>query len=149
MVKEIVSAAPSVSFVWEDYKGKLLVIEPEGVERLTTSFSNGKEVDAVRAVIHVVLSKDGSKSETTEDVLIFPTAIVNQTKRQVGKVVVGRLTQGENKKGKPPWLLAEASEQDMKAATAFLAQYVASTPSSADDEDEEGFDDEPEDDDSF
>ena len=123
MGKELVSAAPGGGGItWEDFKGKLLVVEPLEVEHMVTAYSKGVEQECIRANVYAVLSKDGSKHEDFEDTLIFPRVLISQTKKRIGKVVVGRLGQGTAKPGQDaPWTLAEATASDMKAAGLFLA----------------------------
>lgn len=150
MGKQIVSAAPGSEGVkWEDYKGKLFVIEPLEFEQgLTTVHSKTPgDTTAVRANVFVVQSKDGSKYEEFEDTLIFPKALQGQTRRQIGSLVVGRLAQGEKKPGKnAPWVLSEASDTDLKAAGAFwAARSVSSASSGSNDDEGEGYEDESED----
>lgn len=145
MGKELVSAAPGGGGItWEDFKGKLLVVEPLEVEHMVTSYSKGVEQECVRANVYAVLSKDGSKHEDFEDTLIFPRVLISQTKKQIGKIVVGRLGQGTAKPGQdPPWTLAEATPADLKAAGLFLASLsVVSAGSGSTDEGEDGFEDE-------
>jgi hypothetical protein len=136
--KQIVSAAPGGGGIeWETLKGKLLVVEPLEVEHMVTQFSKGVEQECVRANVYVVLAKDGSKSEAHEDTLIFPRVLIGQTKRKIGQYVVGRLGQGTAKAGQdPPWTMAEASDGDLKAATAFLNAQAVTSASTTDDGDD-------------
>ena len=120
MAKQIVSAAPGATGIpWEDFKGKLFVVEPLDFEKaVKTQYG---ESDAVRANVYVLLGKD--KQEEFEDTLIFPRVLQSQTRRQIGSYVVGRLEQGEAKKGQnPPWVFAEATEADLKKAGDFLSR---------------------------
>lgn len=143
MAKQIVSAAPGSQGVpWEDFKGKLFVFEPLEQEKAISTVHGVS--DAVRANVWVILSKDGSKFEEFEDTLVFPKALQGQLRKEIGKsLVVGRLTQGEKKPGKnAPWLLADATDPDLKAASAFWAAKSVSGASSGDDGDEdEGYED--------
>lgn len=143
MAKELISAAPGGGGVnWEDFKGKLLVVEPLEVEHMVTAFSKGAEQECVRANVYVVLSKDGSKHEDFEDTLIFPRVLISQVKKKIGKIVVGRLGQGQAKPGQdPPWTLAEATGPDMKAARLFLASLQTVSVGASDDGEEDGFED--------
>lgn len=149
MSKEIVSAAPGGGGIdWPEFKGKLLVVEPLEVEHMVTAYSKGVEQECVRANVYAVLSKDGTKHEDFEDTLIFPRVLIGQTKKKIGKIVVGRLGQGTAKPGQdPPWTLAEATANDMKAASLFLAslQTVSAGTPSADDGEDDGFEDDGED----
>lgn len=141
MVKQIEGASTSVGINWDEYKGKLFVIEPLDVEKDIKTVHGLS--DAVVANVYVVRSADGSKFESYEDTLIFPRALRRQTKSKVGKIVVGRLTQGEAQRGQnPPWLFAEPTESDLAAArgtiNALNAQALSAPASTGEDE---GFDD--------
>lgn len=140
--KQIVSAAPGGEGIqWSDLKGKLLVVEPLDIEHMVTQFSKGVEQECVRANVYAVLSKDGSKSESFEDTLIFPKVLISQTKRQIGSYVVGKLGQGEAKSGQDaPWKMEEANDAQLKAANAFLtSRSVTSAGDGGDDfADEDG-----------
>lgn len=147
MGKQLVGAAPaSTGIPWEDYEGKLFVIEPLEVERgITTVHSKTPgDTDATRANVFVVLNKDGSKHEDFEDTLIFPKVVQGQLRKVVGTgVVFGRLVKGEKKPGKnPPWTLADPTPADTKAASAFWASRSLSSASAADDDEDEYDDDE-------
>lgn len=114
----------------EDFLGKLLVIEPLEFEKdVKTQFGLA---DAVRCNAYVVRSADGSKYEAFEDTLIFARAMVRVLRRDIGKIVVGRLAQGDAKKGQdPPWLLDSPSERDLQAATGLVMGLNTSTSSAA------------------
>lgn len=120
-------------------KGKLFVIEPFDVE--TGIVTDNGTTDATRANIWVVKSADGTKYDEYLDTLVFPRVIQGQLRnyRNSG-VIFGRLTQGENKKGNPPWVLADPTPADTAAATAFWSAKSLSAASSKADEPEAGFD---------
>lgn len=110
-------AAASSGIQWTDHEGHLLVVEPlEAVTGIQTSFGTA---DAVRANVHVI---DGQPA-TYEDTLIFPKILASQVRPKVGQKVIGRLTRGQAKPGQSaPWLLAEATDADVQAGVAWLAQ---------------------------
>lgn len=137
MGKQIESAAPGGERIeWANFDGKLFVVEPLEVEK-DISTVHGTS-DAVRANVAVLLGK--GNAEEFEDTLIFPKVLQSQTRRKIGRIVVGRLTQGEAKRGQnPPWVFAEASAKDLKAAQAYLNSQAVT---SADDDDDEDDDDE-------
>lgn len=101
--------------------GHLLIIDVNGFSPQVNT-SNGPR-DAVKAVITVA---DGQLAGTKyEDVLVFPKVLVSQLNSRQGQKVLGRLQQGEAKPGQnAPWTLAEATDQDIATATAFLAQQA-------------------------
>lgn len=108
-------ANPDDKMVWSESLGALLLIFP-------TSFQGGVktahgEADAVYA--RIVRLEDG---RVYENAMIYPQALVTQTKAAVPDgMVLGRLGQGENKKGNPPWLLLPHTEADVAQAEAWLA----------------------------
>lgn len=118
-MSEFVSAAPpSGGITWEDHKGRLLIVEPLAVESGIQTVHGLS--DAVRANVFVLTGPDAA--EEFNDTLIFPKLLQSQTRGQIGKKVVGRLEQGNKKPGQnPPWLIAEATADDIEKAKAFLA----------------------------
>lgn len=112
-------SAPTGGITWADHKGALLLIEPLSVETgIQTSFG---AADAVRANI-TVLDGPGAPAEFP-DALIFPKLLQSQTRGQVGQKVLGRLGQGSAKPGQSaPWLLEEATPEDIAKAEAWVKQ---------------------------
>lgn len=114
-------AAPGGGIEWATHKGALLLVEP-------TSFESGVNTkfgvnDAVKANVHVI--EGPGAGESYEDTLIFPKLLVSQTKSMVGRKVLGRLGQGDAKSGQSaPWLLLEASPEDIKKAEAWVSQHA-------------------------
>lgn len=115
-------AAAGGGIQWVDVKGSLVLIEVLSVETgINTSFG---ATDAVRANVSVV---DGDKKgERFDDTLIFPKVLQGQLKSRIGQKVLGRVTQGQAKPGQSaPWMLADASEADIKLGTEFLSNSLA------------------------
>lgn len=118
-MSEFVSASPpSGGITWADHSGKLLVVEPLAFETgIATSFGTS---DAVRANVYVLTGP--AESEDFEDTLVFPKVLAGQLKRSIGHKVVGRLGQGNAKAGQSaPWLLEEATADDLEKAQVWLA----------------------------
>lgn len=115
---------------WSDLLGRLLVIEPKGVEKGIQTSLGAK--DAVRADVHVI---DGDNPESHDDVLIFPRVLISQTASKVGEKVLGRLGQGQAKPGQSaPWMVQAPTEADIAAGMAWLEarkNNTFSAPSSA------------------
>lgn len=120
MTEDIVSAPPpSGGFDWDAHKGSLLIVTPSGYEEGINTVHGVKS--AVRADITVLTGPD--TAEDHAEVLVFPTVLQGQLRRQIGRKVVGRLGQGAAKPGqKPPWLLDEATAEDLEKAKAYLAK---------------------------
>ena len=120
--------ATTTGIQWANYKGRLLLIEPHGVETGVQTALGPK--DAVRADV-TVLDGDGAPIEF-RDALIFPKLLMSQTRSLVGKKVLGRLGQGQAKPGQSaPWRIDDPSEADVAAATAYVQkrdQNQFSTP---------------------
>lgn len=117
--------ATATGIKWEDHKGDLLLVEPKAYEtEITTAYGPS---DAVRADVTVV-AKDGTATETFNDVLIFPKVLVSQTKSLVGQMILARLIQGAAKPGQsPPWMLDEANAADTKVGLKFLESRKETT----------------------
>lgn len=121
-------SAPSGGITWADHKDALLLIEPLSFEAgMSTAFGTA---DAVRANVHVI---DGpGAGESYEDTLIFPKILASQTKNQIGQKVLGRLGQGQAKAGQSaPWLLNEATADDIAKAEAWVKNNQAPAVTSA------------------
>lgn len=117
-MSEFVSAAPpSGGITWADHKGALLIIEPQSFEvGIQTSFGTA---DAVKADVYVLNGPDDA--DEYRETLVFPKLLASQLKNQIGNKVVGRLSQGSAKPGQSaPWLLEEATPEDIEKARAFI-----------------------------
>lgn len=132
MAKQIVGAAPSGGGInFEDFTGKLFVVEPLEVEKDIKTIHGVS--DAVRANVYVLLGPD--KVEEFEDTLIFPKVLQGQTRRKIGSYVVGRLGQGEAKRGQnPPWVFEAPSDGDLSKASKFLLSQGEDADADGDDE---------------
>ena len=109
----------STGIAWADLKGTLLLVKVHeaGIE-MDTQFGKSS---AVRADV-IVLDGDDAGTEYN-DTLIFPKVLQSQVKSKVGGMVLGRLGQGEAKKGQSaPWKLAPNTEADAKVAREYLAK---------------------------
>jgi hypothetical protein len=108
-------ANPEDKIVWAENLGALLLFFPT---RLDTKIpTQHGETDAVAA--KVVRLEDG---RVWENGMVFPTALVTQLKSAIPDgMVLGRLGQGENKKGNAPWLLQAHTAEDVAKAEAWLA----------------------------
>ena len=113
------AAPPSGGITWADHKDALLLIEPLTFEsQIQTSFG---PADAVKANVYVI---DGAGvGESYAETLVFPKLLASQLKGHIGTKVLGRLSQGTAKPGQSaPWLLNEATPEDIAKGEAFLAQ---------------------------
>lgn len=118
-------AAPAPAaggITWETLNGALLIIEPHAVEEGIQTVHGS--ATAVRATVHVV---DGhTAGEIHEDTLIFPKVLTGQLRTRIGQRVLGRLGQGNKKPGQSaPWVLQEATPQDIQAGTEYLNRRQA------------------------
>lgn len=131
MGKQIVGAAPGGEKIeYEDFLGKLFVVEPIEVEKDVKTVHG--VTDAVRANVYILMGPN--KTEEFEDTLIFPKVLQSQTRRKIGSYVVGRLGQGEAKRGQnAPWVFEAPSDGDLDKASKFLlSQGAAEEPDDAD-----------------
>lgn len=108
-------------FSAKDHNGRLLLITPTGYrESVETTFGTK---DAVEANIVVIDERKPADSEEIDGGLLFGGVLIGQTKSRIGKgMILGRLEQGEAKKGQqPPWRLADATDAEKDLARAYLA----------------------------
>lgn len=107
------ASAPGAGIQWEELNGKLLVIEPLGVETGIKTVHG--ESDAVRANVYALTGPE--TSDDYKDTLIFPKVLIGQTKGHIGDMICGRLGQGEKKPGQSaPWIILEATADDLDKA---------------------------------
>ena len=111
-------APPGSGINWQDLLGMLLMVEPIAQESgIKTAYG---ESDAVRADVVVLDGPEPGRQYL--DTLVFPRVLGQQLSRSIGKKVLGRLGQGTAKPGQsPPWMLLEASEQDIELGQRYLA----------------------------
>lgn len=110
---------PEDKIVWSENLGALMLFFP--TELKTQIPTAHGETDAV--VARVVRLEDG---RVWENGLVFPSGLVGQLKGAIANqdIILGRLGQGENKKGNAPWiLLAHTAEEVMRAE-----QWIAANP---------------------
>lgn len=120
---------------------KLFLIEVTGIkDKITTSSGTAENVPVANIWVVHKAAKDGTYEYSyIPAALVFPKVIAASLRKCVGEAVqVGRLTQGEKQPGKnAPWLMAKATEDDMKKASAFWSWYALNgSSSSAIDEDD-------------
>lgn len=103
---------------WKALNGALLLFKVHSHEHdIKTVHGNSS---AIRANV-TVLDGDASGTEYV-DTLVFPKVLQSNLKGAVGgKLVLGRLGQGQKKPGQsPPWILTTASAADKTTAQAYL-----------------------------
>lgn len=122
MTDPFASPGTAAGIDWKALNGALLLITPLAVEEGIKTVHG--DSSAVRAN---VIALDGEKKgEEFNDTLIFPKVLQGQLRSRVGQKVLGRLGQGNAKAGQsPPWLLAEATEDDKKVGLAYLSNGFA------------------------
>lgn len=121
-------AAPGDGIKLADHLGGLLLVEVLSIETgIKTTFGDS---DAVRANVYAI---DGAGSPAEyEDTLIFPKVLQGQLRKSVGQKVLGRLGQGSAKPGQSaPWLLNEASADDIAKAEQWVAKNAPAVTSAA------------------
>lgn len=112
----------------------LLFTVHEETPELDTTFG---KTTAIRADVAVL---DGpQKGDIVADTLIFPRVLKGQLRGSVGGKVLGRLGQGENKKGNPPWQLAAPTEAEKETGRKYLAYIATQTPVNVPDVDPDPF----------
>lgn len=111
----------------EDIVGQLLIVRPLVHETgIQTSFG---EKDGIRCDVAVLTQQnlDGTYGVVSRDVLWFQGKLVGALKRQIGELVLGRMTRGTGKPGQqPPYELQDATG-DAQAVT-FAEQWMGQHP---------------------
>jgi hypothetical protein len=102
-----------------DLNGALVIIDVHALETGINTL-NGP-ADAVRADVTIL---DGPQAgDHHEDTLLWGKVLIGQLRREVGKKVLGRVGQGQQKPGQnAPWILNPATDADTKTATEYLAK---------------------------
>lgn len=107
---------------YSELQGSLLLFRVLSYEEhVPTSFTEpGTKSPAIRANVTAL---DGPRAgENYVEVLVFPKKLQAQLRGRVGKMVLGRLGQGEARKGQnAPWELIAATPQDKAKAMAATA----------------------------
>jgi len=121
-------SAPGTGINLQDHNGALLLIDVESLE-VGVKTVHG-DSDAISCDI-AVLEGTGA-GQTYEQTLIFPKVLVGQLKRSIGEKVLGRLGQGVAKPGQSaPWILNEASAEDIAKAEEWVANNTKPKVTSA------------------
>jgi hypothetical protein len=113
----------STSVDWSQHVGELLMLTVHGVEREVATVHG--VTDAIRA--DVVVLDGAHRGEEYADTLVFPKLLQSQLRSRIGQKVLGRLGQGEAKRGQSaPWQLNAATDQDKQTGRAYLSQQMSS-----------------------
>jgi hypothetical protein len=109
-------AAPSRGdqFSAADYKGSLLLFFPtEYHDAVPTKFSEAGKPDPDTVSTHIAVLDGPLAGTVLSDSMVFGRFMVGQLKAGVnGKAVLGRLGQGQNTKGNPPWVILDPTDED-------------------------------------
>lgn len=103
-------------FTAAEHNGSLLLFYPTEF-RSQIPTANG----ATDAVSTTVINLD--TGQVLNDAMVFGSAMVPQLKGAVDSrgMVLGRLGQGQNTKGNPPWILSPHTAEDVAKAEAYIA----------------------------
>lgn len=117
MTDEFSNPASAEGIKWTDIKGSLVLFKVNSIEHAIPTVHG--ESDAVSATVTVL---DGDQEGAVyTDTLVFPKVLQSQLKGNVGGMVLGRLGQGEAKKGQSaPWKLTDPEDADKDVARAYL-----------------------------
>lgn len=121
-------APPSGGFAMKDHLGSLILVEVLATkEGLQTA--NGP-ADVITGNVAVL---DGSGAgDTYDDTILFGKVVYGQLKNSVGQKVLGRVAQGTAKGNQsPPWILNEASAEDIAKAEKWVADNAKPAVTSA------------------
>lgn len=121
----------STAVEFQPLLGSLLLFTVHSIERDIVTVHG--TTDAIRADIDVLDGKHAN--EKYADALVFSKMLQSQLRGRLGQKVLGRLQQGEAKRGQnPPWQLAAATDQDRDAGRAFLSGQMSSAPAPSGDQ---------------
>lgn len=113
-----------------EYLGKLFLIFPSRI-MTNVETSQGTKDRVVVADVAIIDLLDPLTGQPTlfREAWLFGTVLVNQTANEVpnGKVL-GRLSQGANTKGNPPWMLSDYSDADRQTAEQYEAAFPRNAP---------------------
>lgn len=115
------SAPTGDKFEPSAFQGALLLIYPKNfVAEAVTKVNTTAQADADVIVVDRV--------DATGQPQVFHNArlfgnLAKSVSRDIGGAVLGRLGQGPNTKGNPPWILTPFSDQDLAAATPLDVAY--------------------------
>lgn len=102
-------------FVAAEHNGALLLFFPS-VFRTGIPTTNGTTDCVDTKIVNL------NTGQVLEDARVFGSALIPQLKGAVPDgMVLGRLGQGQNTKGNPPWILQPHTEQDVAVAEQYLA----------------------------
>ncbi len=112
----------STAVEWSDLNGSLLLLTVHGIERDIATVHGVS--DAISADVVVL---DGPKrGEKYDTALVFPKLLQSQLRSRVGQKVLGRLGQGEAKRGQSaPWQLNAATEDDKRIGRDYLSNAMS------------------------
>lgn len=115
-------AAGGDTFTPADHFGKLLLIFPKSYDPAMKT-SNG---DSAAADVDLIVVD--SPDPATGKPLFFSGArlfgnLAKSVRNDLGGQVLGRLGQGPNTRGTPPWILTNFTDADAAMATPLLGQY--------------------------
>lgn len=104
-----------------DHNGHLLIVYPKSYQDEVDT-KNGK---SSAADVDIVIC---DKFDATGKPVVFINArlfgnLARSVRNDIGGQVLGRLGQGPNTRGTPPWILANFTDQDMATATPIDAAY--------------------------
>lgn len=107
-----------------EYAGALLLVYPtEYFSAIPTQHGDTAVVDCHIVVLDRVDPQTGAPM-ILRDARIFGRAMVPQLKGGVGgRAILGRLGQGQNTKGNPPWVLTDFSAGDAEIARQYTNQF--------------------------
>jgi len=121
-------STPSTGFEkLQDYKDHAMIVTPrQRVDGITTQHGATSAVD----VDAVILYPDGTVKELS-GVRVFSLGLVAQFTRQMGQMVLGRITMGKSTKGNDVWIMSAGTDADKTLAMAYWTKKVSgqiSTP---------------------
>lgn len=107
----------------KDHAGELHLFFPtEWHASVPTKFSEPGKPDPAAVTTYIAFLDGPSTGTVLSDAMVFGGFMVPQLKKGVdGKAVLGRLGQGQAKKGDPPWVILDPTDADVALARQWFA----------------------------
>lgn len=118
------------NLVWEDLKGRLLLVRPLREQEAKSEFGESTVV-----VADITLLDGDEAGKKFAEAFIFPKVLQNQVKPAIhsGALKLGRVGQGVKNPGKSaPWILLDPTSEDMSIAKTYMASLPGAAPAPED-----------------
>lgn len=132
-------STPSTGFEkLQDYKDQAMIVTPrQRIDGLVTQHCKPGETTSAVDADAVILYPNGTVKELS-GVRVFSLGLVAQFSRQMGQMILGRITLGKSTKGNDVWIMSPATDADKALGMTYWTrkasgqfQAPAATPAPA------------------